>query len=135
VNKILPYVAALIVYVACDYSWLTLTGDGLYRAELGGMLLDEPVVWAAIVFYLLYTAGLMVFAVLPALRAGSLTHALLLGGFFGAVAYATYDLTNQATMRGWSTKVTVADIAWGFVVSAIVSAVGYGVGRWRAAAS
>lgn len=134
-NKLLPYLGALVIYVACDYSWLTLTGDGLYRAELGGMLLDEPVVWAAVVFYLLYTAGLLVFAITPALRLQSIKQALLLGGFFGAVAYATYDLTNQATMRGWSTTVTVADIAWGFVVSAIVSAVGYGIGRWRAAAS
>ena len=130
-----PFIGALLVYICLDLSWITLTGQSLYRDRLPDIFLEDLALWPAVVFYLLYTSGLLVLIILPAARSGSLKDAMWRGGFFGAVAYATYDLTNQATLRGWSTTVTVADIAWGFVASAIVSAVGYGIARRRSAAA
>jgi len=75
---------------------------------------------------------MVVFSIVPALPTGSLPRALMLGAFFGLVTYATYDLTNQATVRNWPWMVTVVDLCWGLVLSASVSAIGYGVGRWLA---
>ena len=82
------------------------------------------------IFYLLFVAGIVVFAIAPALQAGSLRNALLLGAFFGLVTYATYDLTNHATVKGWPWIVTVIDLCWGMLLSASVSCVGYLAGRW-----
>lgn len=83
---------------------------------------------AAIVFYLLFIVGILVFAVLPALDAGSLMKAVLLGAFFGFIAYATYDLTNLATTKDWPLTVTLVDMAWGAVLSASVAAASYLIG-------
>ena len=97
--------------------------------RLGGLLAD-PVNWAAaIVFYLLFLAGIVFSVTLPAARAGSLARALATGAFFGLVAYATYDLTNLATLKGWPIGVTVVDICWGMVLTASVAAAGYAVAR------
>jgi uncharacterized membrane protein len=81
-------------------------------------------------FYLLFVAGLLVFVVIPAVQEGSLRRALLLGGFFGLVTYATYDLTNHATVRNWPWIVTVVDMTWGTVLATSVSCWGYLVGSW-----
>jgi uncharacterized membrane protein len=97
---------------------------------LGFLLSDQPNWWAAISFYLLFVVGLLVFAVLPGLQAGSLRRALLLGGFFGLVTYATYDLTNLATVKNWPWLVTLVDMAWGVVLATSVSGIGYLAGRW-----
>jgi uncharacterized membrane protein len=97
---------------------------------LGFLLSDQPNWWAAISFYLLFVAGLLVFAVVPGLQAGSLRKALLLGGFFGLVTYATYDLTNQATVKEWPWVLTIVDMTWGTVLATSVSCIGYLVGRW-----
>jgi uncharacterized membrane protein len=124
------YVLALVSFLAIDMVWLTVVARGFYRKQLGVLLSDQPNWWAAISFYLLFVAGLLVFAVVPALQAGSLRTALLLGGFFGLVAYATYDLTNLATVRNWPWLLTLVDMTWGLVLAASVSCLGYLAGRW-----
>jgi uncharacterized membrane protein len=124
------YVFAFVAFLAIDMVWLTVVARGFYRKQLGILLSDQPNWWAAISFYLLFVAGLLVFAVVPALQAGSLRTALLLGGFFGLVAYATYDLTNLATVRNWPWLLTLVDMTWGLVLSASVSCLGYLAGRW-----
>jgi len=105
------YAVSTVVFFAIDMVWLGLVARGFYRRQLGG-LLAEQVNWpAAVVFYLLYIAGIVVFVTLPAAREGSLARALGLGAFFGLVAYATYDLTNLATLKGWPLGVSLVDIA------------------------
>ena len=124
------YVCAFVGFLAIDMVWLTLVARGFYRRQLGFLLSDQPNWWAAISFYLLFVAGLLVFAVVPAVQEGSLRRALLMGGFFGLVTYATYDLTNLATIKNWPLMLTLVDMTWGLVLAASVSCLGYLVGRW-----
>lgn len=124
------YVVTLVGFLAIDFVWLAFVARAFYRRHLGFLLADQPNWWAAIVFYLVFVAGLVVFSVGPAVQAGSLRKALLLGGLFGLVTYATYDLTNQATVKNWPWTVTVVDLCWGLVLSALVSCIGYVAGRW-----
>ncbi len=124
------YLVAIVVFLALDAVWLGLVARKFYRTHLGFLLTDQPNWWAAVAFYLLFVAGIVLFCILPALQAGSLAQALLWGGFFGLVTYATYDLTNQATVKKWPWIVTVVDLCWGALLSATVSAAGYLAGRW-----
>ena len=124
------YVSAFVTFLAIDMVWLIIVARGFYRKQLGFLLSDQPNWWAAISFYLLFVAGLLVFAIVPGLEAGSLRKALLLGGFFGLVAYATYDLTNMATVKNWPWILTLVDMAWGAVLATSVSCLAYLVGRW-----
>lgn len=124
------YACALAGFLAIDIVWLALVARGFYRRQLGFLLADQPNWWAAGAFYLLFVAGLVALAVAPALQENSLRKALLLGGFFGLVAYATYDLTNLATVRNWPWVVTVVDMLWGTALAASVSGIGYLAGRW-----
>jgi uncharacterized membrane protein len=122
---IVAYISTLVVFVAIDFVWLSGMANVLYRPTLGDMLAPQFRLAPAILFYLIYAAALTFFAVLPALAPGrGLSTALLYGAFFGFAAYATYDLTNQATLKNWSTLLTVADLAWGSVLSAIAAAAG-----------
>jgi uncharacterized membrane protein len=113
-----------------QHSPLVVVARGFYRKHPGFLLSEQPNWWAAISFYLLFVAGLLVFVIVPNLQAGSLRRALLLGGFFGVVTYATYDLTNLATVKDWPWLVTLADLAWGAVLCMSVSSIGYLAGRW-----
>lgn len=119
------YVASLVTFLVLDFAWLGLIARGFYREQLGH-LLSPDVRWIpAIIFYLLFVSAVVVFAVMPAVERASLVRAVWLGGFFGIVAYATYDLTNLATMRGFPALVALVDIAWGCALTAAVAAVGY----------
>jgi uncharacterized membrane protein len=114
---------ALPVFFAIDMLWLVLIARKFYSAKLG-FLMRPDVNWlAAIIFYLLFIAGLTVFVISPAVEKHSFTRALFYGAFFGLVTYATYDLTNLATVKDWPLIVTVVDLAWGMVLSASVAAV------------
>ena len=124
------YLVSISAFLAIDAIWLAVVARGFYRRHLGFLLAEQPNWYAAIAFYLVFVAGIVVFSTGPALSAGSLGRALMLGGFFGLVTYATYDLTNQATVAKWPWIVTAVDLAWGTVLSAIVSCVGYLAGRW-----
>jgi uncharacterized membrane protein len=124
------YAAILVPFCLLDGAWLTIMGKLLYKPTLGDILLPTVNLPPAIVFYLLYPIGVMVFAVLPALKAGSVTPAVLYAALFGALAYATYDLTNFATLRNWTLQISLLDIAWGAFASAVAAAASYYAARW-----
>ncbi len=119
------YVALMIVFLGLDAVWLSVMGPRLYRPILGDMLAQTLNAPAAIAFYVVYGLGVMVLAVAPALREGAAGRAALSGAVLGFVAYATYDLTNQATLRVWSTRLTLADMAWGAALTALAAYVGF----------
>lgn len=122
------YALTVPVFFAIDMLWLGVVARGFYRVQLASFL--GPVVWpAAFSFYFLYIVGILVFAVAPALAAGSLTRAIVLGAFFGLVAYATYDLTNLATVKNWPLTLTLVDMAWGAVLTGSVAVLSFLIGR------
>ena len=123
-TTLISYVATGLVFLALDAVYLTLAANALYKPHLGPILREGFDIRAAAAFYLIYVAGMVFFAVRPGLAAENPLTALLYGAALGFVAYATYDLTNQATLKVWSTTVTFADLAWGTIVTASSSAAG-----------
>src|SRR5580700_6394013 len=115
------YLTVLIVFGAIDAGWLTTMGPLLYRPTLGDILLPSLRVAPAILFYLVYPLGVVVFAAMPGLRAGLPTTTLVLALLFGALAYATYDLTNYATLRNWTWQITLVDICYGAIASGVAA--------------
>lgn len=111
----------LPIVVILDFLWISFTGDVLYRAQIGSILAPQVFWPAAIAFYLMFVSALVLFCVQPALLMRSFSAALLLGACLGFVAYATYDLTNLATIRDWPLMLSIIDMAWGSVLSAIVA--------------
>ena len=111
------YVITLFVFLILDAIWLGLIARRLYRAQIGFLMAKQPKWAAAGVFYLLFVAGLVVFCVSPAVREGSVGRAAWRAALFGLVTYATYDLTNLATVEGWPLLVTAIDLAWGTALS------------------
>ncbi|MGV3633235.1 MAG: DUF2177 family protein [Pseudorhodoplanes sp.] len=126
----IAYIATLLTFCAVDFVWLRVMASRLYLPTLGDMLLDEVRIAPAIVFYLLYPLGLVVFVVLPALKSDSVASALGFGALFGLIAYATYDLTNYATLKNWSFTITAADMAYGGFASALATAAAFAAARW-----
>jgi uncharacterized membrane protein len=124
------YPLTLAVFLIIDMIWLGLVARTLYRKYLGFLMSPSPNWAAAILFYLLFIAGLLVFAVLPGLKAESMSRAVLLGALFGLVSYATYDLTNLATIKDWPLVVTIVDMIWGTFLAASVSWISYLIGSW-----
>lgn len=121
---ILMYLITLGIFLAIDMVWLNLVARDFYRRHLGHLLARDFNILAALVFYALFVAGLLFFVISPALAAGSLWQALWAGAFFGLVTYATYDLTNMATVRDWPLVVTLVDLAWGSALGAATSFLG-----------
>jgi uncharacterized membrane protein len=123
------YLITLAVFFLIDMAWLGLVAKGFYRRHLGP-LMSPKVNWAAaVLFYLLFIAGLLVFVIRPALAAGKPLPALFLGAFLGLISYATYDLTNLATLKDWPIVVTVVDLIWGAVLGGVVSFIAVLIGR------
>ncbi|NCU30968.1 DUF2177 family protein [Candidatus Saccharibacteria bacterium] len=104
-----------------DFVWLGYVAKKLYYGEMGNILLDKPNMVAALLFYVIYVVGIVVFVVNPALEKSSLAHAAGYGALFGLVAYATYDLTSLAVVKGFSAKIAVIDLVWGMAITAVVS--------------
>lgn len=124
-NVLFQYIAVLIPFVLIDSVWLTTMAPRLYRPRIGHLMASQPDLLAAGVFYALYLAALVLFVVSPAVEQGSgYLKVLLLGAAFGAVCYATYDLTNQATLKDWPVLISVVDILWGAVLTGSVSVIG-----------
>jgi uncharacterized membrane protein len=119
------YLAVLVIFVSIDLVWLAIVARGTYVREIGGLLAAQPGLIAAALFYLMYAAGLMFFAVNPALAAGSIGQAFLLGAAAGLFAYGTYDLTNLSVVKGFTTRIALIDMAWGTLLSAATSALAY----------
>ena len=115
------YLVAFVVFIVIDLIWLSLIAKNLYSKELGH-LMSQNVNWiAAIIFYLLFIVGLVFFVIQPAIAKGSWSYALLVGMLFGLITYATYDLTNLATLKDWPISITVIDLAWGSSLGGLVS--------------
>ncbi|HEY0600201.1 DUF2177 family protein [Brevundimonas sp.] len=122
---LLAYLGSGVVMAVLDAIWLTTVGPRLYRPAIGELLAPEPNLRIAVVFYLIYVAGIVFLAVTPALRDGSALRAVTTGAILGLVAYATYDLTNQATLRVWPAHITLIDLAWGTFVTGAAALGGY----------
>lgn len=117
------YLIALPVFFAIDFIWLALIAKKFYLEQLGS-LMKTNINWpAALIFYALFILGLIIFVIAPAVEKKSLMHALVFGGLFGFFAYATYDLTNLATLKNWPFTLTIVDMIWGTVLAATVSAI------------
>lgn len=119
------YLIALPSFLIIDIIWLTLVAKNFYSTQIGHLMSKNPNLLAAIIFYLIFIAGLIFFVINPALDKRVWTHALLAGAFFGLVTYATYDLTNLATLKDWPLIITVIDLIWGMILSASVSVITY----------
>lgn len=123
------YAIALPVFFVIDMVWLGLVAKNFYRAQIGALMKSEVNWLAAIIFYLIFIVGLVLFVVQPAMEKSSWMHALLFGALFGLVCYATYDLTNLAVTKDWPLLVTIVDLAWGGVLAASVSTVTYCIAK------
>jgi len=119
------YLIALPIFLGIDMVWLTLIAKNYYAKQLGYLMAKNPNFIAAIIFYLIFIAGLIFFVITPALDKKMWTQALIAGIFFGLVTYATYDLTNLATVKDWPFIVTIVDLLWGMFVSGAVSVATY----------
>lgn len=124
------YLLTTVVFFAIDIVWLGVVANRFYQSQLGSMLKSPPNWAVAAGFYLFYIVGIIVFATLPGIEKGVLFEAVWRGALFGALAYATYDLTNLATLEGWPWQVAAVDIVWGTVLTGTVAAASYQIARW-----
>ncbi len=124
------YGITVVVFLAIDSIWLLFIAKNLYSKYLGYLMAKNPNLVAALIFYLLFCAGMLFFVISPALATGSWRTALYSGLFFGLVTYATYDLTNLATIRDWPLTITIIDLIWGSFVTAATSVLSYSIIQW-----
>ncbi len=122
---VVGYLAALVTFLGADMVWLGTMAPRLYRPTLGDIALSGVNLAPAVVFYAIYPVGLLIFAIHPALKSGLLAAALVSGALFGLFTYATYDLTNYATLRNWTLALTIVDVVWGTLLAALGSAAGF----------
>lgn len=126
---LIAYVATTVIFFAIDFVWLTSVARSFYRDQIGPLLLDEFKVGIAAAFYAVYIIGIIYFAVKPALEANNLGLALLNGALLGFFCYATYDFTNLATLKGYTTTVALVDIAWGTALTGLSAFLGAWITR------
>ena len=124
------YIATLAAFFAIDMAWLGLMARTFYHQYLGYLMASNTNWLAALIFYLLFIVGLLVFVIVPGLEANSLKTTLVRAALFGLITYATYDLTNLATVKDWPLVITVVDMTWGTVLSVAVSYFSFMVGKW-----
>lgn len=124
------YVATATIFLVVDLVWLGFAAKTFYRATIGALLADEINITAAVTFYLLYIVGIVIFAISPALESGSWRTSLSMGALFGFFAYATYDMTNLATLRDWPVVVTAMDMAWGTFLTGLSATAGFLAARY-----
>jgi uncharacterized membrane protein len=118
------YAAALVVMVVLDLIWLGLIAKSIYQEGIGHLMADRPNIAVAILFYLIFSAGLLVFAIAPNETSSSWAKTALTGALFGFFAYATYDLSNLSTLKDWPVALSMIDIAWGTFISAMSAIAG-----------
>lgn len=114
------YIIAFIIFIAIDAIWLGLVAPKFYKSQIGHLMSDKPNFVAALVFYVIFVVGVVYFVVNPAIEAQSVTKVLIAGMLFGFITYATYDLTNLATLKDWPIKVTIVDLLWGTSLSTLI---------------
>lgn len=122
---IAAYLGTAVAFAAIDFVWLTNMTERFYKPVIGPILAPKPDMVAAVLFYVIYIGGIVYFAVAPAMKEGAWTRAALNGAILGFVAYATYDLTNQATLATWSVRLTIVDLAWGTTLTMVSATLGY----------
>lgn len=127
------YTCALMVLLVVDLIWLGVIAKPMYSKGIGHLMAEQPNLWAASVFYLIYTFGLMYFSIAPPSGDTAWPASLLAAATFGFVAYSTYDLSNLATLKGWPVHLVFVDIAWGSLVSTVAAAAGKVSFHWAAA--
>jgi uncharacterized membrane protein len=120
----------MAAFLAVDLLWLGIVARDLYRTQLGHLLAPDVRWGPALLFYMIFVLGILVFAVLPGLESGSLFRSILLGGFLGLVGYAAFDLTSLALIKDFPGGIVPIDMVWGCCLSAFTAAAGFGVGRW-----
>ncbi len=125
---LLAFAATLITFVVLDVAWLMLVAIGQFQSQLGAILHPQPNLFAAVALYVIFACGLIVLAVQPALKARSLSVAIANGAVLGLTAYATFDLTNLAILKGWTVGLALLDMTWGTVLSATAASAGYAAG-------
>jgi uncharacterized membrane protein len=124
------YLLTLPVFFGIDMLWIGVLAKGFYRDNLGHLLRPDINWTAALIFYFIYIVGILIFATLQALEKHSLRHAVVMGALFGFFAYATYDLSNLATLKDWPINVVFVDIIWGMLLTSSVAAASFFIGRW-----
>ncbi len=122
---LISYLLTAVVFFAIDMVWLGLAAKKIYQKYLGAMLSDSVNWTAAIIFYLIFITGIFIFVIHPAVEKQSVARAVFLGAIFGFIAYATYDLTNYATLKGFPFTIVIIDLIWGAALTAMVSAAGF----------
>ena len=130
IKYVAAYLGAGLTFAAIDFVWLTTMTNRLYKPVIGPIMADKPDMKAAVAFYLISIAGTVFLAIAPALKEGNWTRAAINGAVLGLVAYATYDLTNQATLAVWQTKLTIIDLIWGTTLTMLSATGGYFAARW-----
>lgn len=126
------YLVTLFVFLGIDSIWLLFIAKNFYADKLGYLMAKNPNLISAGIFYLLFVVGIILFVISPALKNNSLSQAIIMGGLFGLITYATYDLTNLATIRDWPLVITIVDMIWGTVLSATVAGVSFFIYKWIA---
>lgn len=127
---IILYVLTFLSFLAVDMVWLLLIAKNFYAKEIGHLMAEKALLLPALIFYLLFVVGVLIFAVLPGYQAQSLSKTLMLSALFGLMTYATYDLTNLATLKDWPLKVTIIDIIWGMSISTVTGLAGYYIAKF-----
>ena len=127
---VLSYLLTTVVFFIIDIAWIGGFAKKFYWGNMGSLLKDDINWAAALIFYLLYIVGIFVFAIMPSVDNDSLKTAIIYGGLFGFFCYATYDLTNLATMKGFPMKVAIVDMIWGVILTGSVATAGFYITRW-----
>ena len=123
-SLIISFIFVSSIFILLDFVWLSITIKFLYKPALGDLLKDKPLIWAAVLFYVIYMIGLALIILKPALANDSILQAFWTGVVFGVVAYGTYNLTNMATIKNWSSSIIWIDMIWGGLLTGLSSAVG-----------
>lgn len=125
---ILIYIITFVIFLAIDLVWLNIIAKNLYQKEIGTLLLKNPNLLPALLFYLLFIFCLLLIIVIPGIKEGNLIRTIFYAAVFGLTTYATYDLTNLATLDGWNLKITIIDLIWGTSISTVTAYLGYIIG-------
>jgi len=127
---IIGYLLTFIVFLIVDMLWLGVIAKNIYQRYLGSFLTDSVNWTAAIIFYFIFVVGISIFVIYPSVNKDSVYNAIFMGALFGFFTYATYDLTNLATLKGWPLPIVIIDILWGSALSAIVGFSGFKIVKW-----
>ena len=128
-NFLSAYIATAVVFFILDFIWLGFVAKNFYRSQLGDLMAEQVNMAVAAGFYAAYAAGIVIFAVSPALKSGEWRDALIYGALFGFFAYGTYDLTNIATLRDWPVAMSIVDMIWGTALTATSATLGFFITR------